>query len=247
MHNDLITNLFEDWAPKKPSVIAQLLNKLAAIFGIQSRIGPSHPITGYMSCVEQRMNMFHLASQVVEYDIPGDFVELGCHAGQSAVLLQKVIDSRNVSRTLYVYDSFEGLPDPTEQDVDIKCFKGNFKIAKQQMIQNFDKTKTRLPVINEGWFKDTLPDALPEQIAFAHLDGDLYASIKISLEYVYPKLSKGGVCLIHDYCDLKVFPNVYDEFPGVKKAVDEYLADKPEKISCLYCGPNFSHAYFIKK
>ena len=109
------------------------------------------------------------------------------------------------------------------------------------MLNNFKKN-LEPPIIHPGWFEETLPNGLPESIAFAHLDGDFYDSIKVSLEYIYPRLSQGAICLIDDYAD----PDIYDgwnHLPGVKVACDEYLADKPENVVLLYSG-RMTHGYF---
>jgi hypothetical protein len=86
-----------------------------------------------------------------------------------------------------------------------------------------------MPVVHKGWFKDTLPHDLPERICFAHLDGDLYDSILVSLEHVYPRLSKGAICLIDDYSDPAVNPQGWNQLPGVKQACDEFLCHKPKR------------------
>ncbi len=57
---------------------------------------------------------------------------------------------------------------------------------------------------------------LPEKISFLRLDTDFYESTKIELETLYPRLSKRGVLIIDDYGD----------FPGCRKAVDEYFLNK---------------------
>jgi O-methyltransferase len=90
-----------------------------------------------------------------------------------------------------------------------------------------------------------LPSGLPERISFAYLDGDFYDSILISLQYVYPKLTAGAICLIDDYCDPQINPKGWNRLPGVKKACDEYLIDKPEKMEFIYSG-TYSHAFFRK-
>ena len=69
----------------------------------------------------------------------------------------------------------------------------------------------------KGWFQNTVPAQadIIESICFLRLDGDLYESTKVCLEYLYPKISKGGYIVIDDYQSLT----------GCKKAVDEYLAE----------------------
>jgi len=60
-----------------------------------------------------------------------------------------------------------------------------------------------------------------------------------------PRLSKGAVCLIDDYCDLNINPDGWNYLPGVKKACDEFMADKAEQICYVYSGA-FTHAFFRK-
>jgi len=196
------------------------------------------------------MNMFHLATSVLSYDVPGEFVELGCHSGQSAVLFQKIIGDNDNSRALHVFDSFEGLPEVKTEDGNTPFRQGQMATTQEAVLQNFARLSLKPPVIHQGWFEDTLPTQLPERIAFAHLDGDLYDSIRVSLEYVYPKLSKGAVCLIDDYTDPAVFDSL-NQCPGVKRACDEFLLDKPEQVAVLYGGYDSelgygSHGYFRK-
>ena len=83
------------------------------------------------------------------------------------------------------------------------------------------------PFVHKGWFAETCPAALPGTIAFAHLDGDLYLSIRESLELVYPRLAKGALVVVDDYCDPAQLRR-HDIFPGAKAACDEFFADKPE-------------------
>ncbi len=242
MHNIFITEYF-DWRKLQPSRKIQVINKVFEKMGLWVRLSP--PIeTGVMTCVEQRMNMYHLVTQVLVYDVSGDFVELGCNTGQSAVLFRKIMDYHNTGKTFHVYDSFEGLPEAKPEDGDTPYSEGQMAVAEATLLENFKRMNVAPPIIHKGWFDDTLPVDLPEKIAFAHLDGDFYDSIKVSLEHVYPRLSKGAVCLIDDYSDPDVHES-WDELPGVKKACDEYLADKPEQVSVLYAG-GFSHAYFHK-
>jgi len=68
-------------------------------------------------------------------------------------------------------------------------------------------------VFLKGWFKDTLPRAPFDTLAVMRLDGDLYGSTMESLENLYPKLTRGGFCVIDDYA-----------MPGCKSAVDDYRA-----------------------
>lgn len=175
----------------------------------------------------------------------GHVVELGCNRGQASTLLQTIIEEYDPSRRLHVYDSFEGLPALDEKDAGSPYAAGTLEATRDALLANFKRQGLRPPEIHKGWFNETLPNGLPDPIAFAYLDGDLYDSIKVSLEHVYPKLSPGAICVIDDYADPVAHPESWNLLPGVKAACDEFLADKPEKVSCLYAA-EMSHGYFRK-
>src|SRR5437879_9747533 len=148
MDNVFLTQFF-DWN-RRPSWKARLVNSVLAALGIESRlVGPR--LTGEQSSIEQRINMYHLAGQVLVFGVPGALVELGTHRGGSAALLAKVIEQFDPSRELHVYDAFAGS-------------------APSELVANFERLQLQPPIIHAGWFRDTLPSQLPEQICFAHLD-----------------------------------------------------------------------------
>lgn len=119
-------------------------------------------------------------------------------------------------------------------------------MSRQAFEQTLRSVGLDLPVIHEGWFDRTLPTGLPDQIAFALSDADVYESTRIALEHVYPRLSKGAICMFHVYWHDAVYdpPTRSAKYlsPGVKHATDESLADRPEQVSVLYCG-EYSSGY----
>lgn len=147
----------------------------------------------------------------------GDIVELGCYVGTTSIHLQKI--ALQFGRTLHVYDSFEGLPPKTLQDsspagLDFRA--GELTASKKALITNFVKQNLPLPVIHKGWFSGLGDTDLPDQIAFAFLDGDFYQSIVDSFRVVWPRLRRDGFVLVHDY--------ERTALPGVKRAVQQFLA-----------------------
>ena len=228
MDNFFITEYF-DWRVRRLSLLdrfaSRLLTKLAGRTEFRSAdffdklytgmtgkaVVPT--TSGVMTNIEQRMNMYHLVSQVLAYRVEGDFVELGCNTGESSILITKLLQVYDSDRILAVYDSFDGLPSATT--LDGPYYKaGELKTSEDVLQRNFKKYNLPAPEIHKGWFNDTLPNGLPEQIAFAYLDGDFYNSIAISLQYVYPKLTSGAICLIDDYCDPNINPKGWNRLPG---------------------------------
>lgn len=158
---------------------------------------------------------------------PGDFVELGCYEGDTSLLLAELLKKHNSDKKLWLYDSFEGLPQKQEEDASEagKNFvEGALFVSKREVKQRFLRANLKLPIIKKAWFCELDREKdLPEKIAFAFLDGDLYQSIKDSFIKIDGKLSQNGIIMVHDYNNA--------ELPGVTKAVDEYLQDKNYKTS----------------
>ena len=126
--------------------------------------------------------------------------------------------SREETKRLWIYDSFEGLPEKSVEDesaigVDFK--KGELAVTKREVKERFLRAGLPVPVMKKGWFEGLTEGDLPEEIAFAFLDGDLYKSIRDSLRLVGPKMAIGGAIIVHDYYN--------SALPGVEKAVDEWL------------------------
>lgn len=151
--------------------------------------------------------------------VEGDFVELGCYRGDTSLILADLL--RGTDKELWLYDSFEGLPEKSEADASVvgENFKGGeLVVTKREVKARFLRAGLPLPVIKKAWFADLTDDDLPNKIAFAFLDGDFYESIKDSLKLVESKMAKGGTMIVHDYNNI--------ELPGVVKAVDEWLRGK---------------------
>ncbi|WP_394842208.1 TylF/MycF family methyltransferase [Pendulispora brunnea] len=220
---------------------------LNAKFGVKDAypfIARENVVRGLMANVEQSNNIQHLLSQVLLLDVPGHVVELGCHEGITALLMKMTMASFQSTKPLWVFDSFEGLPAPCPEDGEF-THAGMMAATQQSLIENFVRMELEPPNIVAGWFDDTLRSQLPAEVAFAHLDGDLYSSIQVSLREVYPRLARNAIVVIDDYVDERLQPGVVNPYPGVKRACDEFFADKPEKVEPLWANWK-GHAYFRK-
>lgn len=153
--------------------------------------------------------------------IPGDIAEVGVYRGGSARLM---CEARG-SRTLYLFDTFEGLPSTDSLDS---------RFAGGQYASSFEAVRTYLAAfprvhIYKGLFPETSGSIMKKRFSFVHLDVDLYQPTRDSLEFFYPRINSGGMFLIHDYLWAD----------GVRKAVQEFFASRPETILELagaYCG-----------
>lgn len=155
-------------------------------------------------------------------NVEGDVVEFGCYVGTTSVPMAKVL--ARTDRTLYLYDSFDGLPVKTEEDespAGMQFQQGELRATKKQLIINLKQAGVPIPRITKGWFSDLTIDDVPPQIAFAFLDGDYYYSVKDPLRLIAPRLAPGAVIVVDDYAN--------EALPGAAKAVDEWV--RPRGLS----------------
>lgn len=239
MNHNLATTLFPEWTTTPPPFL-RAVNKVLRRRPLRLRLERAVDGRIDMTTVEQRVHLMQLLTVAVQYEIPGDVVELGTFEGKTAVLLTKVLEALGSSKKLHVYDAF-----------DVGYFLGEGADVLTRLRQNFAAAAARPPVIHKGYFEQTLPTELPELISFVHLDvgvgphPDRHRGIMLKcLESLYPRLAPGGICLLMDYNDGS-FPDVPDGHPGVRQATDQFLTDKPEKAIPLYGGQG-AMGYFRK-
>ncbi len=148
--------------------------------------------------------------------IPGDIAEVGTYTGGSSRLIGEY---KNPTKNLYLFDTFEGLPESTTEDDAHKWGKGKFYATFEQVSAYMAGIKNVF--ITKGLFPASAPVMVQcSQFSFVHLDVDLYQATKDSLEFFYPRMNKGAILISHDYPSSK----------GVKKAFDDFFADKPEPL-----------------
>jgi len=167
-------------------------------------------------------NLQFCITQVLQKNIRGDYIETGVWRGGASIFARGVLKAYGVhDRTVWVADSFEGLPKPDgryQQDEGDKHWKSNavLGISLDQVKANF----ARYGLLDEqvrflvGWFKDTLPTAPIQQLSVLRLDGDMYSSTTDALEALYAKLSPGGYLIVDDY----------GSTPPCRQAVDDFRA-----------------------
>jgi O-methyltransferase len=170
----------------------------------------------------KRMNNLRvLLSDVIENKVPGDFIETGVWRGGACIFARGICRAYGENdRTIWVADSFEGLPKPNEKKY--KADVGDKHYANDILAVTIDQVKVnfeRYGLLDEqvkflkGWFSETLPTAPIEKLAILRLDGDMYESTMDALVSLYPKVSPGGYVIVDDYHAVK----------GCKLAVHDYM------------------------
>lgn len=189
-------------------------------------------VTPFTSTGPDRIvSLVNATRHIIKHNIEGSIVECGVWKGGSMMAVLRTLSNINVDdRELYLYDTFEGMSEPTEADKSIRgesaldafqekdsswnniIYYSSLEEVRQN-IYSIPYPKEKIHFI-KGKVEDTITEStVPDKIALLRLDTDWYASTKHELEFLYPKLVKGGILIIDDY----------GHWEGCKKAVDEYF------------------------
>ena len=150
--------------------------------------------------------------------IEGAVVECGCYMGGATTNLS--LATRLVGRKLYVFDSFEGLPEPNASDIRHWAMNvGEYhSYAKGSWYGPLDTVKANVAKYGapevctfiKGYFDATLP-LFSERIGFAFCDVDLRKSLETCLRYLWPLLSADGLLFTHEAHHLEIASLFYDQ------------------------------------
>ena len=220
------------WPPSAP--LRWMLRKILPVNVKLSRMispeerGTSWPSHAYTMVGTKRLdNIRFCVEDALAQGVSGDFIETGVWRGGCVIFMRALLKANGVSdRTVWVADSFAGLPKPDAAKYpadsgDVHYLISELAVSLEQVQSNFRVFNLLDDQVQflKGWFKDTLPKAPLKKIAVARLDGDLYESTMDTMTHIYPKLSVGGYLIVDDYAitTCKKALHDYREAHGIKE------------------------------
>jgi O-methyltransferase len=184
--------------------------------------------------------MYQAVKHVVSANVPGDIVECGVWRGGSAMVAAMTLLKLNqTDRTIWLYDTYEGMTLPSEKDVDADgrsalmrwntewattskeggagsdwCYASIDEVRANVLSTGFPESNLRFV---KGKVEETIPKEAAERIALLRLDTDWYDSTYHELVHLFPRLSSpGGILILDDYGSWK----------GAREATDKYFAEQ---------------------
>jgi O-methyltransferase len=186
-----------------------------------------------MTSVERLYALHEAVRYVVAAKVPGDIVECGVWRGGSSMMAALTLRELGAGRRIWLYDTFEGMPPPGENDVRYSGESAESLLESAQrspgawnewawatlddVRDNMTSTGHDAFEYVAGPIEETVPANAPAEIALLRLDTDWYESTRHELQHLYPRLAEGGVLIIDDY----------GHWQGARRAVNEYFADRP--------------------
>lgn len=148
----------------------------------------------------------------------GNIAELGVYRGG----ITKFMASCFPERTVYAFDTFEGMPGEMIGGKDHLGIKAKMF---NDVVDVFEYLNDPNIEIKKGMFPSTITGLEDETFALVHLDADLYESTLAGLEFFWPKMAEGGVIIFDDF--------VFSDTPGVIRAFHEYFGEDHPPIRVL--------------
>ncbi|HDL64802.1 MAG TPA: hypothetical protein ENH12_05370 [Proteobacteria bacterium] len=161
--------------------------------------------------IDRCFNLFQLARYAAHRE--GDIAEVGVYRGGTGRLLARTCPKK----TIHLFDTFSGMPE-TDGEIDLHK-KDDFSDSSLESVRAFLEDCPDIS-FHPGIFPASAAALRDRSFCFAHIDVDIYQSARASLEFFYPAMVPGGVMVFDDY--------EWEGCPGIKQALDEFLADKPE-------------------
>lgn len=201
--------------------------------GLMNRVQP-YTLVSPESCFA----LHSLARQAAHLE--GEFWECGVYQGGSAMLLAEVLGQHleqhgleqhgleqhgNAKPTdLRLFDTFTGMP-PIDPERDLPYPQRDQRTPEVLARAALGSVRKRLEgysavSFHPGLIPQTFNGHEAAAIALAHIDVDLYRSVRDCCEFIYPRLVPGGMMIFDDYG--------YPSCPGARRAVDDFFSTKPE-------------------
>jgi O-methyltransferase len=191
-----------------------------------------------MTSLERLQTLVDSVRYVVDKDLPGALMECGVWLGGSVLTMVLTLQDMGVTdRDVYLFDTFEGMTEPTEHDGSrfhehaLDTWKAAQETGETAWPywfgeQTFTEQRVRELVLGTGYpeervhfvrgrVEETIPDHAPQELALLRLDTDWYESTQHELLHLYPRLAREGVLIIDDY----------GHWDGARRAVDEYFTE----------------------
>ncbi|CAD5923770.1 TylF/MycF/NovP-related O-methyltransferase [Planktothrix agardhii] len=153
--------------------------------------------------------------------VEGSVIEVGTYMGGASVFMGMLLKEWSDPRKIHIFDTFEGLPTPSQEDHDCQFKQGDFKETSYEFVQEYvreyklDSTIT----LYKGLVQEKIPILWrkEKQVSLALIDTDYYTGAFESLVQIIPQMSRNGIIVIDDY-----------SFSGITKAIDDIKQIYPQ-------------------
>lgn len=245
--------------PIYADTIKELLGALQEL-GVASLPADARRVPLMMELMGAKLSqsVYLLGSLQKAFAVAGDVCEFGVAAGATSALIAN--EMRETDKRLWLFDSFQGLPKPSEKDRLLDDVMGLGSIDKyegamsfpasavRQRLREIEFPESRTEVV-EGFVEQTLrqnrlpkqplrQNRLPKRAAFSYVDMDFYEPIKLALEFLHTVTSQGGFIMVDDYGFLS---------EGAQTAVDEFLGAHEGAYEKVFPRPFAGHFIILRR
>lgn len=178
-----------------------------------------------ITTIKRQENILNVVENIIKKNIQGDLIEIGVYKGGIIMMiLYKLMQLGITDRKVHLYDTFNGMTEPCEYDIDRYGITADYKNEGIRCYASYDEVynniiSTGYPIENIifhiGDIRNINKNDIPEKISLLRLDNDWYELYKFELPIFEPLVQQNGVIIIDDY----------NYWSGCKNAVDEYISN----------------------
>jgi O-methyltransferase len=182
------------------SKISVNLKKIKERFLLNKDNSILNQVEPYTFCSTEKLkSLMQIGDYINSKNIQGDIVECGTYKGGSAAVISKYLGR---DRHLWLYDSFEGMPETSIKDGEkAKEYVGEGIASEEDVYEILKLVDTDLKQvsIHKGFFQESFVRKKPKKVALLHCDADWYESVLLVLKTFYHLIPEGGVIVLDDF------------------------------------------------
>lgn len=181
----------------------------------------------HLEAVTQTLNA---VDHIVKNNVEGCLIEIGVYKGIMVIaMIAKLLQLNVLDREIHLYDTFSGMTEPSDIDIDPSNVSASNKFDKILCYCTLDDVKTNISMMSypsdkiiyhKGDIRKCDISLIPSKISFLRLDTDFYDSTKFELNFFEPNVVNNGIITLDDY----------NWWVGCTKATDEYIEQLHYKV-----------------
>lgn len=186
-------------------------------------------------------NIRYCCENVIENNIPGDFVEAGVWRGGASIYMAALAKYWQQDRRTWVLDGFQGMPKPNAENefetTDYSDVAGLIAPLSEVRDAFYKFQVADLVTFVPGWFHESIPELEIKQISVLRLDNDYYESTMLTIKKFYPQIPVGGWIIVDDY----------DCVPAATTAIDHFREEMGIKDQMYRMNKITEHGVYWQK
>jgi len=182
-----------------------------------------------LTAPDKRANLYLIITRYLTNLADRNVIEFGAFKGGTSIFMALVLREIAPEAMVYALDTFSGMP-KGDGGIDAHGEGDYAETSLDDLLKRIQALDLSNLIPIKGLFQDTF-DMIPKTVKFglAHIDGNIYSSIKYAQDAVWPRMTTGGY-VAYDNADLS-------SCAGATEAAEELIQER--KVHTEQVWPHF--------